>query len=49
MPSDDIEEVLRWLDPRGRPVLVQLPEPVYRVVREAWGLPDDGAGSGSSK
>jgi L,D-peptidoglycan transpeptidase YkuD (ErfK/YbiS/YcfS/YnhG family) len=39
MASDQIQEILRWLDPALGPVLVQLPEPVFRGVRAAWGLP----------
>ncbi len=39
MASDHIQEILRWLDPDLGPVLVQLPEPVFRGVRAAWGLP----------
>lgn len=43
MAADSIEEILRWLDPKAEPVLVQLPEPVYESLREAWSLPDDAA------
>lgn len=39
MPDDDLQLTLRWLDPAAAPVLVQLPEPVYESVREAWQLP----------
>jgi L,D-peptidoglycan transpeptidase YkuD (ErfK/YbiS/YcfS/YnhG family) len=34
-----MEALLRWLDPARRPVLVQLPEPTYRALAAAWGLP----------
>ena len=34
-----MEALLRWLDPKQRPVLVQLPEPAYRGLATAWGLP----------
>ena len=34
-----MEALLRWLDPARRPVLVQLPEPAYRALAPAWGLP----------
>jgi len=37
---DPMERLLRWLDPRARPVLVQLPEAEYRHLAAAWGLPD---------
>jgi D-alanyl-D-alanine dipeptidase len=39
MARDHIQETLRWLDPSLGPILVQLPEPVFRSVRAAWGLP----------
>jgi len=39
MPDDALERTLRWLDPSASPVLVQLPEPVYESLREAWALP----------
>lgn len=35
----DVARLLRWLDPAKAPVLVQLPEPVYRQVAAAWDLP----------
>jgi D-alanyl-D-alanine dipeptidase len=35
----DVRRILAWLDPRARPVLVQLPEAEYRRLRGAWGLP----------
>jgi len=41
MAADSIEEILRWLEPKAEPVLVQLPEPVYRAVAERWALPGD--------
>jgi L,D-peptidoglycan transpeptidase YkuD (ErfK/YbiS/YcfS/YnhG family) len=37
--EDDIRRILRWLDPRARPVLVQLPEAEYRRLRGRWKLP----------
>lgn len=49
MAAGNIESILRWLEPNAQPVLVQLPEPVYRAVRETWGLPDDGVDSGQRK
>jgi D-alanyl-D-alanine dipeptidase len=39
MPADELLKVIRWLDQTKRPLLVQLPEPEYRRVRELWGLP----------
>jgi L,D-peptidoglycan transpeptidase YkuD (ErfK/YbiS/YcfS/YnhG family) len=37
--SEPMERLLRWLDPRARPVLVQLPQ-AERTARAAeWGLP----------
>jgi D-alanyl-D-alanine dipeptidase len=37
--EDDVRRILRWLDPRRRPVLVQLPEAEYRRLRRGWRLP----------
>jgi zinc D-Ala-D-Ala dipeptidase len=34
-----IETLLRWLDPKKRPVLVQLPETEYLKYQSAWSLP----------
>ncbi len=34
-----MEALLRWLDPEKRPVLVQLPEAVWRSRAAEWGLP----------
>jgi hypothetical protein len=39
MAQESLETALRWLDPASSPVLVQLPEPAYEAVREAWELP----------
>ena len=39
MREEDLLEVLRWLDPRARPVLVQLPRAQHASLRAAWGLP----------
>jgi len=39
MPQHELEHVIRWLDAAREPLLVQLPEPVFQAVREAWGLP----------
>lgn len=39
MAESNLREVLAWLDPRARPVLVQLPAAAYAGLRGAWGLP----------
>jgi len=41
---DDAElaRLVAWLDPRERPVIVQVPRPVYGLVRSGWGLPELG-------
>jgi len=39
MGEEKLTELLRWLDPKRRPLLVQLPEAEYARLRGAWGLP----------
>ena len=39
MPASDLETVVRWLDPRRGPQLVQLPRAEYARLRRAWSLP----------
>jgi zinc D-Ala-D-Ala dipeptidase len=39
MEENNIIDLLRWLDPAARPVLVQLPDDVYARMRDAWDLP----------
>lgn len=39
MPESQMLRVLRWLDERKNPILVQLPVDEYRRVRAAWKLP----------
>src|SRR5262249_3901259 len=39
MNSSSMEEVLRWLDAKKRPALVQLPQAEFERLRKAWGLP----------
>ncbi len=39
LAEGDLRRVLRWLDPRRRPVLVQLPDAEYRRLRRGWRLP----------
>ena len=41
MAADALEAILRWLDPKEGPLLVQLPAPVYRAVAAGWGLPEE--------
>lgn len=39
MAEADLRQLLAWLDPRARPVLVQLPAAAYAGLRGAWALP----------
>lgn len=39
LSREHIEFLLRWLDPAARPLLIQLPSPVYESIRQEWGLP----------
>jgi D-alanyl-D-alanine dipeptidase len=39
MEEADLRALLAWLDPRARPVLVQLPREAYGALRTAWELP----------
>jgi D-alanyl-D-alanine dipeptidase len=39
MPQDELETLLKWLDPARKPLLVQLPAPEYSRLRELWRLP----------
>jgi L,D-peptidoglycan transpeptidase YkuD (ErfK/YbiS/YcfS/YnhG family) len=39
MAEDDLRALLAWLDPRARPVLIQLPRDVYGTLRGPWRLP----------
>ncbi len=38
-PRADVEAMLRWLDPKQQPVLVQLPAAEYARLKRAWALP----------
>jgi D-alanyl-D-alanine dipeptidase len=38
-PATEVEALVRWLDPRLRPMLVQLPTAEYARLRERWQLP----------
>lgn len=40
MAEENLRAVLRWLDAKKRPVLVQLPRAEYERLRRAWNLPD---------
>ncbi len=37
--GEAMEQLLRWLDPAMRPVLVQLPEPLWPRLAREWGFP----------
>jgi len=39
MDQEDIAGLLKWLDPRESPLLVQMPEAQYEQFREEWALP----------
>ncbi len=39
MEEGSLTELLRWLDPKKEPLLVQLPEAEYTQLRAAWRLP----------
>ncbi len=39
MPADELEAIVRWLDPARRPELVQLPAAEYARLRRRWALP----------
>ncbi|HZS06940.1 MAG TPA: L,D-transpeptidase family protein [Blastocatellia bacterium] len=39
MESARMEELMRWLDPAAKPLLVQLPEAEYKRLRAPWQLP----------
>lgn len=39
LDSTELARVVAWLDPRARPMVVQLPAEVYRRVSSEWGLP----------
>ncbi|MGE0130490.1 MAG: L,D-transpeptidase [Blastocatellales bacterium] len=40
MEAARMEEVLRWLNAKKRPVLVQLPQAEFERLRKVWGLPE---------
>ena len=39
LDPSELERLIAWLDPRARPVVVQVPTAVYPLVRETWRLP----------
>lgn len=39
MEIKDIENILQWLDPQKKPILVQLPESEYKKYQSTWSLP----------
>lgn len=39
MAEENLETLMTWLDPRKRPLLVQMPEAEYARLRSVWGLP----------
>jgi L,D-peptidoglycan transpeptidase YkuD (ErfK/YbiS/YcfS/YnhG family) len=39
MSQAEVETLLRWLDPARKPLLVQLPQPVYQRLSHGWMLP----------
>ena len=39
LEEGQLGRLLRWLDPRGRPLLLQMPEGEYARLRGAWRLP----------
>jgi hypothetical protein len=39
MTQTDLETLLTWLDPRQKPLLLQLPVPAYKRLTHRWHLP----------
>lgn len=39
MSAADLRDVMAWLDPARAPILVQLPQAAYEVLRGSWSLP----------
>jgi hypothetical protein len=39
MSQKNLETLLTWLDPKRRPLLLQLPMPAYERMTDRWNLP----------
>jgi D-alanyl-D-alanine dipeptidase len=39
MPQTELETVIKWLDPKRMPLLVQLPQQKYQSLARRWKLP----------
>lgn len=39
MAPENLEKLLTWLDPKRKPLLLQLPEPAYERLTGRWNLP----------
>lgn len=39
LDATELGRLVVWLDPRARPVVVQVPAAIYSLVRDEWGLP----------
>ncbi len=39
MSTSHMKAILEWIDAAQNPLLIQLPEPEYRRVKDRWGLP----------
>jgi hypothetical protein len=39
MGLGDLEFLVYWLEAKKRPLLAQLPEPVYLRLKQSWQLP----------
>lgn len=39
MDEGKLQEMLNWLDPSKKPVLIQLPAAMYKEVKDSWKLP----------
>ena len=39
MAREDLEKVVKWLDPKKNPHLIQMPEQTYQTYRQSWNLP----------
>lgn len=37
---DQVEKIIAWLDPSKKPILVQLPDPVFTKFQQQWNLPE---------